>query len=183
MCDLLQSRGEAPLLDWTTPLEEALETADIVLVATSADTALIDPLALKPGTLVCDVARPPNVAPAARRLDRVMVFDAGLIRPPFDIDLGPFQTLPKNLCWGCLGETLLLALARETRDFSIGSRLSLADADHIAALAELHGFEPAPAQWYGEAVTLRQITEFTRHVRARRGAGSLLFEDPIERRA
>lgn len=160
-------RGEACPLDWNQPLDDALQQADIVLVATSADTTLIQPGELRPGTLICDVARPPNVARDPESLGQVLVFDGGLIKPPFDIDLGPFQTLPPNLCWGCLGETVLLALSREDRDFSIGSRLSLSDADHIAMLAECHGFEPAPSQWYGAPLSPEHFAEFEQQVQQR----------------
>ena len=152
--------GEKCPLNWNVPLDDALEDADIVLVATSSDVALINPDRLKPGTLVCDIARPRNVAQATNSFGEVLVFDGGLIKPPFDIDLGPFQTLPGNLCWGCLGETLLLSLAGEMRDYSIGSQLPLADADYIATLAEIHGFEPAPAQWYGSELSDLEIAKF-----------------------
>jgi len=163
-----RAMGQRPVVDHTTPLEMALADADIVLVATSAEMALIDPLTLRPGTLVCDVARPPNVADAVIPGQTALVFDGGLIQPPFEVDLGAFQTLPKNLCWGCLGETMLLALAGETRDYSIGSRLSLEDADHLAQLAEVHGFAPSPTQWYGRHVSDAEIENFARHVTANR---------------
>lgn len=159
-----QTRGEMPPVDYTSSLESALLDADIVLVATSSDKSLIDPTELRPGTLVCDIARPPNVADATLPEQSVLIFDGGLVQPPFELDLGAFQTLPKNLCWGCLGETLLLTLARETRDYSIGSRLSLADADHLSDLADLHGFVPAPTQWYGRKVSDADIENFSRHV-------------------
>ncbi len=155
---------EAPLA-CTTEIETTLEHADIVLVATSSEFTLVDPKRLRPGTLVCDVARPPNVADAELSGTGVLVFDGGLVRPPSCIDLGPFQTLPQDLCWGCLGETMLLALAGETRDYSIGSRLPLADADRIAMLADEHGFEPAPTQWYGRTVADWEIEEFAHYVR------------------
>lgn len=158
--------GDAPLT-WTTDLDAALAEADVALVATSSDLALVDPAALRPGALVCDVARPPNVAKAELLGSGVLVFDGGLVSPPSPIHLGPFQTLPKNMCWGCLGETMLLALAGETRDYSIGTELSLADADRIAALAKEHGFEPAPMQWYGESVSEEMRQSFAEAVRAR----------------
>ncbi len=164
MTSAFQIRGEVPLMDWKTPLETALADADIVMVATSSEMALIDPLKLRPGTLVCDIARPPNVADAQIPGQSVMVFDGGLIEPPFALDLGAFQTLPPNLCWGCLGETMLLALARDNRDYSIGSRLSLEDADYMEMLAEEHGFEPAPPQWYGRQVTDAAIEIFKAEV-------------------
>ncbi len=168
--NLWLAHGEVPRLAWNVALETALEAADIVLVATSSEVALIDPDRLKPGTLVCDVARPRNVMPGTGARGRVLVFDGGLIAPPFPIDLGPFQTLPRDLCWGCLGETMLLALARETKDYSIGARLSLEDADHLAELAARHGFDPAPAQWQGERLRAAELALFAAHVGQRAAA-------------
>ncbi len=165
-----RAMGVRSPVDWKTSQESALAEADIVLVATSSEMALIDPRELRPGVLVCDIARPPNVAHDDLASKEVLVFDGGLIAPPFEVDLGAFQTLPKNLCWGCLGETMLLALARETRDFSIGSRLSLADADYVSGLAEEHGFEPAPAQWYGRHLTGLDLQTFAWHVATSRTA-------------
>lgn len=153
-------------LSWATDLDPALARADIVLVATSSDTVLVDPTQLRPGTLVCDVARPPNVASADLSETGVLVFDGGLVSPPSALDLGPFQTLPSNIAWGCLSETMLLALSGEQEDFSIGSSLSLAGADLLAGLAETHGFEPAPPQWYGDLVSEAALDGFAAHVRA-----------------
>jgi acetylornithine/succinyldiaminopimelate/putrescine aminotransferase/predicted amino acid dehydrogenase len=146
------SRGESLPLTCTTDTDAALRSADVVLVATSSDIALVDPRRLTPGTIVCDVSRPPNVARADLSGTGVLVYDGGLVQPPFPLDLGPFQTLPANLCWGCLGETMLLALEGDIEDYSIGGKLSLRQADYIAALARKHGFEPAAPQWYGEVL-------------------------------
>jgi predicted amino acid dehydrogenase len=154
--------GFAPALSWTTDRRAALAQADIVLVATSSEATLVDPAGLAPGTLVCDVARPPNVARAEAARHGVLVFDGGLVAPPTPIDLGPFRTLPPELCWGCLGETMLLALAREEGDFSIGSRLPLDDADRLSALARRHGFRPAAPQWYGTRLGREDFDRFAR---------------------
>lgn len=157
-------RDERPPVTWTTDRQAALADADIVLVATSSEITLVDPRELRPGTLVCDVARPPNVAQSDLTDSGVLVFDGGLVHPPSMIDLGPFQTLPKHLCWGCLGETMLLALSGVEKDFSIGSKLPLADADLIASLADRHGFQPAQPQWYGSNLTEADFDRFARHV-------------------
>lgn len=154
----------APALAWTTDRRAALAEADIVLVATSSEAALIDPADLAPGTLVCDVARPPNVARGDAARHGVLVFDGGLVVPPSPIDLGPFRTLPPDLCWGCLGETMLLALAREEGDFSIGSRLPLDDADRLSGLARRHGVRPAAPQWYGTRLGAGDFDRFARAV-------------------
>lgn len=143
----------------TTDLEYALKTADIVLVATNADVTLVDPKKMRPGTVVCDVAKPANVALADLSESGVLVFDGGLVKPPFPVQLGPFQNLPDGLCWGCLGETMLLALEGETKDYSLGRDLSLEDADRVAEMAQRHGFEPAEPQWRG---TYLQEADFER---------------------
>jgi len=134
----------------TTDLNSALETADLVLVATSSEVTFLDPTNLRPGTVVCDVAKPRNVAQADLSEKGVLVFDGGLVSPPFPVNLGPFQNLPDGLCWGCLGETMLLALEGETDDYSLGRDLSLEEADRISEMARRHGFEPAEPQWYGQ---------------------------------
>jgi len=146
----------SPLL-CTTDLGAALARADVVLVATSSEITLVDPTDLRPGTLVCDVARPPNVAQADLSASGVLVFDGGLVRPPSEVDLGAFQTLPMDICWGCLGETMLLALSGRTEDFSIGAELDLGDADLVAMLADRHGFAPATTQWHGERLVERDF--------------------------
>ena len=144
--------GNSSPVHCTTNTDAALQAADLVLVATSSEITLVDPGKLAPGTIVCDVSRPPNVSQADLSGTGALVYDGGLVRPPFPIDLGPFQTLPPDLCWGCLGETMLLALEGVVEDCSIGSKLSLRQADYIAALARKHGFEPAEPQWYGEVL-------------------------------
>jgi acetylornithine/succinyldiaminopimelate/putrescine aminotransferase/predicted amino acid dehydrogenase len=156
--------GGAATVAWTTDRRVALAAADVVLVATSSETRLVDPAELAPGTLVCDVARPPNVERAEAARHGVLVFDGGLVVPPEPVDLGPFRTLPPELCWGCLGETMLLALAREEGDFSIGSRLPLEDADRLSMLARRHGFRPAPPQWYGTRLHAGDLDRFGRTV-------------------
>lgn len=146
-------KGRNVPLKTTTDINEALETADLVLVATSAEVTFLDPTQLRPGTVVCDVARPANVTHADLSDLGVLVFDGGLVNPPFPVNLGPFQNLPEDLCWGCLGETMLLALEGETDDYSLGRDLCLAQADRISEMARRHGFEPAEPQWYGTHLT------------------------------
>ncbi len=44
-------------------LKQALNKADVVLTVTGSATPIIEPEDLKPGAVVCDVARPPEMYP------------------------------------------------------------------------------------------------------------------------
>jgi acetylornithine/succinyldiaminopimelate/putrescine aminotransferase/predicted amino acid dehydrogenase len=146
-----EARSTLPIR-YSVNLNSALLSADIVIAATNADTALVSPAGLKPGTLVCDVARPPNVATNEREGD-VIVFDGGLVQLPQPITLGPVEGLPPGICWGCLGETILLTLEGEATDWSIGPQLTVSHAHRIAALASRHGIQCAPLQRFGRELT------------------------------
>jgi predicted amino acid dehydrogenase len=71
------------------------------------------------------------------------VIDGGLVNlpdPRVRFGIGNVQGFPSGVQLACLSETLLLALAGESRDFSIGDDVPLADVDRVMDLAALHGF-------------------------------------------
>jgi predicted amino acid dehydrogenase len=141
--------GLEPPIEFSVDPETALSEADVVLVATNSDTAIIRPHHLKKGAVVCDVARPPNVPDDVVDYRNMLVFDGGMVELPQPVAVGSIQGLSPGVAWGCLAETILLSLEGETVDHSIGQQLTLAEADHIAKLAKKHGFRPATTQWYG----------------------------------
>jgi predicted amino acid dehydrogenase len=135
--------------------------ADVVIAATNADTALVSAEHLRAGTLVCDVAQPPNVSADVARHKDVLVFDGGLVQLPQPIPLGPVESLPPGVCWGCLGETILLALEGNAADTSIGPHLTLDHAAHIARLAGRHGLRAAPLQRLGRELNATDFARFS----------------------
>ena len=60
----------------TTDLAAACREADIVVAVTSATGTIVEPEWLKPGAIVCDVARPRNVSRVAE-VRRCIVFEGG----------------------------------------------------------------------------------------------------------
>ena len=74
------------------------------------------------------------------------VIDGGLValpEPTARFGAGNLQGLPDGVQLACLSETILLALAGETRDRGVGNDVSLAEVDQVMALAEVHGFRLA----------------------------------------
>lgn len=133
-------------------LERALADADVVVVATNADSAIVSTDWLLPGTLVCDVAQPPNVTADPTIQRDVLVFSGGLVRLPQPVTLGPATGLAPGICWGCLGETIVLALEGSIADSSLGE-LTVSGADAMARLAEKHAVRSAPLQHCGREFT------------------------------
>ncbi len=145
MEEMLAETGREVLIRHTCDLVGAVDEADIIVLATSSDQALIHPEHLKPNAIVCDVARPSNVAAdLPKQRPDVLIFEGGLVQLPHPVDFGgEFQILPEGTTLGCLAETILLALAGDFTDHSIGQRLDVAEAEYIGGLAKKHGFVAA----------------------------------------
>lgn len=122
-------------------ITDAVRAADIVIAVTSATTAIVAPEALKPGAVVCDVARPRNLSPevnAAR--DDVLVIDGGVIRVPGPLDLGMSIGFPPGCVEACIAETMILALDGRLEPFTLGDRIEAEKVLEIHALGKKHGF-------------------------------------------
>lgn len=128
---------------------DVISCADIIITATSAITTLIEPEHLKPGSIVCDVSVPPNIARRIfyRRPD-VLVFEGGLALLPNAevIKNRSWQRLfPNNLIFGCLAETILLSLEGMFENFSIGrGNITIEKINRIKDISNKHGFKLAP---------------------------------------
>ncbi|MBS1153698.1 MAG: aminotransferase, class, partial [Myxococcaceae bacterium] len=146
LADTLECDPET--IEITTELRK-LSRSQVVIAATGAARPVLDGAVLSAGTIVCDVARPPDASPRVRARRDLTVIDGGLVAlPDRSARFGPgnLQGLPPGIQLACLSETILLALEGDTRDRGIGDDVSLAEVDEILALADRHGFrlaEPA----------------------------------------
>jgi predicted amino acid dehydrogenase len=143
----------------TTNLDIALGDVDIVVATTNSDTAIIKTHHLRDWSIVCDVARPPNVSDDVGRESNALVFDGGLVKLPDPVDFERMG-MPPGVCWGCLGETILLALESAKGNHSIGQILSREEADYISKLAEKHGFKAALPHRFDQLIADEELDEF-----------------------
>jgi acetylornithine/succinyldiaminopimelate/putrescine aminotransferase/predicted amino acid dehydrogenase len=143
----------------TTNLDAALGNVDIVIAATNSDTAIIQAHHLRDWSIVCDVARPPNVSDDAGQASKALVFDGGLVELPNPVEFG-VMGLPPGVCWGCLGETILLALESAQGDHSIGQILTPEEAAYITDLAKKHGFKAALPHRFDKLIPEENLDEF-----------------------
>ncbi len=122
-----------------------LVRCDLILTASGAVEPILETAPLKPGVIICDVARPPDTSDRLRARSDLTVIEGGLVALP-DPDLrfgaGNLLGLPDGVQLACFAETMLLALEGTNCDHGIGDDVPLDDVDAMLALAKKHGFRP-----------------------------------------
>ncbi len=153
-----------------TRADAYLGDADLIVTTTSALTGrVINVDKLKPGAVVCDVARPPDVREedAARRPD-VLVIESGEILLPGEPDFGFDIGLPAGTAYACLSETALLAMEGMWGDYTLGRNIEIDKAKEMYRLMKKHGLKLAGLRSFDKYVTDADIAEKRRLADARR---------------
>lgn len=146
-----------------------LRDADLVITVTSARDAVIEPEDLKPGSVVCDVARPRDVSVrVAKERDDVLVIEGGVVAVPGEgADFHFTFGFPPKTAYACMSETIMLALDGRYESFTLGKEVSVEQAQETERLAKKHGFHLAGYRSFEKAVTEQTIDD-TRRAAARR---------------
>ena len=137
-----------------TRCDELLPECDLVVTATSAfGQRILDISRCKPGAVICDVARPPDIGPeeAALRPD-VLVVESGEVVIPGEVDFGYDIGLPAGTSYACLAETALLAMEGRFEDYTLGRRIEMGRVKEIYRLFRKHGFRLAGLRSHGKLV-------------------------------
>lgn len=154
-----QCEGRGAQVSTSTQMS-AIYEADLILTVTSAVHEVIYPQHLKPGSVVCDVARPRDVSRlVAAERDDVLVIEGGMIEVPGPVDFHFNFGFPPRMAYACMAETMALALEGRYEDYTIGKDVSEAQAVEIGEIAARHGFRLAGFRSFEAEVTPEQITQ------------------------
>ncbi|MGI6565897.1 MAG: shikimate dehydrogenase [Firmicutes bacterium] len=158
----------------TIDLAAACRGADIIVAVTSATGAVVEPEWLKPGAIICDVARPRNVSRRVADVRQdVLVFEGGVVEVPGDVDFGMDFGFPAKTAYACMAETMILALEGRYENFTLGRDLSVAQIDEISRLAARNGFRLAGLRSFERAVSREWIQRVKENAdRASRGVAA-----------
>ncbi|MDN5331874.1 MAG: fatty aldehyde-rating acyl-ACP reductase [Tepidanaerobacteraceae bacterium] len=150
----------------TSNVKNALKKADVVITVTSSVDTVIDAEDLKPGAVVCDVARPRDVSKeVAEKRDDVLIIEGGVVEVPGDVNFNfNFGFEPKT-CYACMAETMILALERRYECFTLGRDLTVEQVEEISRLAKKHGFKLAGFRSFERPVTEEQIERIKENAR------------------
>ncbi len=155
----------------TSDLKSSIRTADIVVAVSSSADSLIEPGDLKPGAVVCDVARPRDVSvQVAQERDDVLIIEGGVVEVPGDVNFNFNFGFPPKTAYACMAETMILALENRFENYSLGRELDLAKVEEMRALAKKHGFKLAGFRSFERAVTSETINTIKMKAKKRQHA-------------
>ncbi|WP_456426987.1 serine carboxypeptidase [Rhodocaloribacter sp.] len=144
-----------------TKADDLVGDCDLIVTATSAfGRRVLDVTQCKPGAVICDVARPPDVNPAEAALrPDVLVIESGEVLIPGDVDFGYDIGLPPKTAYACLSETALLAMEGRFEDYTLGRNIELEKVKEMYRLFKKHGFRIAGLRSFGKYVTDEDVAE------------------------
>lgn len=148
--------GVRPLVE--DDIDAGIRGADIVITVTGATKSVIPPRSIKPGAVVCDVARPRDVSKEVVRVRKdVLVIEGGIVKVPGNVDFGVNFGCPPGQAMACMSETMILALEGRLEDYTIGKDISLEMVNEMDQLAAKHGFELAGFRSFERSLDLAEI--------------------------
>ncbi|MBI4734293.1 MAG: shikimate dehydrogenase [Rubrobacteridae bacterium] len=149
----------------------AVCSADVIVTVTGAVEAVINPDDVKPGAVVCDVARPRDVAEILiKQRNDVLVIDGGVARIPGNANLGKYGWLPKGIALGCMAETFMLALEKRYENYTIGKEISVLKVKEMSEIAKKHGFKLAGLRSFEKKVSETHIAAVRENARTKSAA-------------
>ncbi len=160
--------GQGAVVSVSTDVHDMRE-AELILTVTSAIGSIIEPEHLKPGAVVCDVARPRDVSRAVEeKRDDVLVIEGGMVDVPGPVDFHFNFGFPSGKSYACMAETMALALEGRLEDYTLGRDIALERVFEIEEIAGRHGFQLSGLRSFEREVTAEHIADVQERAHTRR---------------
>jgi predicted amino acid dehydrogenase len=172
--DIERGNPRAEIHAAATP-NKHLRDMDLIVTATSgAGKRVLDIMAVKPGCVITDVARPLDLSAedVAKRPD-VLVVESGEIQLPGEVKMKDIG-LPTGVAYACMAETVVLALEGRYETFTVGRNIEWEKVKEIYKLGLKHGMKLATISGINGVFTaedLARIRELALERRTRTVAG------------
>lgn len=164
--DIERENPRAEIVVAATP-GDYLPDMDVIVTATSgAGKRVLDIMAVKPGCVITDVARPLDLSAedVAKRPD-VLVVESGEIELPGDVHMKDIG-LPHGVAYACLAETVVLALEGRYETFTIGRNIEWEKVKEIYQLGLKHGMRLATISGVNGVYTDEMIADIRERAKA-----------------
>ena len=171
----IESETPNAIVTLSTTADDYVGDCDLIVTTTTAlNTRIIDITMCKPGAVICDIARPPDITEeeAALRPD-VLVIESGEILLPGEPDFGMNIGLPPGVAYACLAETALLALDGRFEDYTLGRNIEIERVKEIYRLYKKHGLELSGIRSHDHFLTDEDLAK-------KRALADELRNDPVK---
>jgi predicted amino acid dehydrogenase len=153
----------------SSEVRQSVKRADIIITVTGSADSVIDVADLKPGAVVCDVARPRDVSRrAAEARNDILVIEGGVVEVPGNVNFGFDFGFPAGTSYACMAETMILSLEERYESFTLGRDLTVEQVDEISRLAQKHEFKLAGFRSFERAITEEEIDAVRRNAASSR---------------
>ncbi len=138
---------------------EWLSEADLIITTTTARGGkIIDIEKVKPGCVICDVARPLDISEEdAKKRPDVLVIESGELEVPGPVDFHFDIGLPPKTAYACLSETMILAMEGRYESYTLGRDIDMDKVKEIYKMGKRHGFKLGAIRSFGRIVTDQEI--------------------------
>ncbi|MBI4866466.1 MAG: serine carboxypeptidase [Candidatus Wallbacteria bacterium] len=160
----IQSESKAEVVIATEALDWLVDADLIITTTTARGGKIIDIEKVKPGCVICDVARPLDIQEAdARKRPDVLVIESGELEVPGPVDFHFNIGLPPKTAYACLSETMILAMDGRYESFTLGREIEMDKVKDIYKMGKKHGFKLAAIRSFGRVVTDQEIRLVREH--------------------
>lgn len=150
----------------TLNVKEALKESKIIVSASGAVKSLINPRDLLPGSVVCDVARPRDVAEkVTEKRNDVLVIEGGIVEVPGNVDFNFNFGYPPGTSYACMAETIILTLEGKFINYTLGPKVKEKKVKEIMSLADKHGFSITDLRGKSDVLPAQKLEEIKAMVR------------------
>jgi hypothetical protein len=145
----------------STTADEYIGRADLIVTTTTAlNTRILDITKCKPGAVICDIARPPDITEDEARLrPDVLVIESGEILLPGQPDFGYDIGLPPGVAYACLAETAVLALEGRFEDYTLGREIEIGRVKEMYRLFKKHRLQLSGLRSHGRFLADEDIAQ------------------------
>lgn len=151
-------------VDYSRDVSSVIKESEIIITASGSVNPLINPQDLKPGAVVCDVARPRDVAYKVGKMrDDILVIEGGIVEIPGPVNFNFNFGYPEKTAYACMAETMLLTLENKFVDYSLGPVIEIEKVKETITMASKHGFKLAGLRSFERALSEEKIEEIKKN--------------------
>lgn len=163
---LIESESNDIEVTYTDQIKDALDVSRIIITVSGAVETLFSPQELLSGSVVCDVARPRDVANNVNgKRNDVLVIEGGIVKIPGNVNFNFNFGVEAPNAYACMAETMLLTLESNFIDYSLGPDIEINKVKKINNIAQKHGFQLAGLRSYGGLLSEEKIEEIKNNIK------------------